>query len=494
MMNTAYSPVEGDFKPLEDARDAERIDRPSLSYWQDVWRKLKKNTRAIISLYIVTGMVLFTVLGPWLWPVDPALQDLEQVSQPPNLGRYALVIADREPLPDIMSRQTAGEDVGGDSDANGDMGAISESERAISESERAISDMNKAVSNFRIVGTAHSEGAVMVWDGVPGASAYQLYRHELKPSGIDDLGLPLARLRATHYLDRLALETRSYHYSVVAVFDGIEAKEYATALADIQQAIRLSDAWRRGLIESPDDSSLIGQKIQLESHPFGTDYLGRDMLARLMWGARTSLFIGIVAPLLFVAAGLAYGGLAGYSGGRTDNLMMRFADFVIALPFLLFMILFKVAFGLGAGESGVGPMLLALVLLSWPATARLVRGQVLQIREEAYIAASRLMGASAPYLILRHMLPNVMGVLLVSLTFAIPTAIFIEAFLSFIGMGVVPPTPSWGSMCNDGIRTMLSHPHELIFPAAFISVTVLAFNLLGDGLRDAMDARIREDA
>ena len=120
-----------------------------------------------------------------------------------------------------------------------------------------------------------------------------------------------------------------------------------------------------------------------------------------------------------------------------------------------------------------------------------MRGQVLQIREEAYIQAARLMGARTGYLLFRHMMPNVMGVLLVSLTFAVPTAIFIEAFLSFIGMGVAPPTPSWGSMCNDGIRTMLSHPHELIAPATFISVTVLAFNLLGDGLRDALDARMR---
>ena len=201
--------------------------------------------------------------------------------------------------------------------------------------------------------------------------------------------------------------------------------------------------------------------------------------------------IGIVAPLFYVGFGLLYGGFAGYVGGRTDNALMRFADFVIALPFLLFMILFKIAFGIGPGESGIGPMLVALVLLSWPATARLVRGQVLQIREEPYVAAARMMGGGAYYLVLRHMLPNVMGVLLVSLTFAIPSAIFTEAFLSFIGMGVVPPTPSWGSMCNDGIRTMLSHPHELIFPALFISVTVLAFNLLGDGLRDAMDARLR---
>ena len=137
------------------------------------------------------------------------------------------------------------------------------------------------------------------------------------------------------------------------------------------------------------------------------------------------------------------------------------------------------------------PMLVAMVVLLWPAAARLVRGQVLQIREEGYIGASRLLGAKTPYLLIRHMIPNTMGVILVTVTFAVPSAIFTEAFLSFIGMGVAPPTPSWGSMCNEGIKTMLTHPHELIFPALFISITVLAFNLLGDGLRDALDARMR---
>jgi oligopeptide transport system permease protein len=204
-----------------------------------------------------------------------------------------------------------------------------------------------------------------------------------------------------------------------------------------------------------------------------------------------SLFIGIVAPTLFVLLGVLYGSAAGFLAGRVDQLLMRFSDFVVALPFLLFMILFKIAFGIGPGESGILPMLAALVLLSWPATARLVRGQILQIREEAYIGASRLLGAGTRYLVFRHMIPNTFGVILVTLTFAIPSAIFTEAFLSFIGMGVAPPTPSWGSMCNEGIKTMLTHPHELIFPALFISLTVLAFNLLGDGLRDALDARMR---
>ena len=189
--------------------------------------------------------------------------------------------------------------------------------------------------------------------------------------------------------------------------------------------------------------------------------------------------------------GIVYGSLAGFIGGRVDQVLMRFADFVVALPFLLFMILFKIAFGIGPGESGVFPMLVALVLLGWPATARLVRGQILQIREEGYVSAAQLLGARSGSLVFRHMIPNTLGVILVTLTFAVPTAIFIEAFLSFIGMGVAPPTPSWGSMSNEGIRTMLSHPHELIFPALLISVTVLAFNLLGDGLRDALDVRMR---
>jgi oligopeptide transport system permease protein len=464
----AYIPTSADFEALSDTGSLERLDRPSLSYWQDVWRRLGSNRRALSSLYIVISLLAFTLLGPLVWTSDPALQDLEQISQPPTMGRQALLIPDEAPIPVISGRR-------------------------LNQTEQLDPEFLAEAANFRVLGKPLSEGVNLAWDAVPGANGYQLYRHELMPSSSHDLGLPLVRLRddALSYNDRLGLETRQYYYSVVALVGRREAAQYTSMAVTVEQAIRLSDAHYRNLIASADDTALLGTYIRLKSHPLGTDYLGRDMLARLMWGARTSLFIGIVAPLIFVSIGLMYGGMAGYTGGSTDAVLMRFADFVIALPFLLFMILFKIAFGLGPGESGIGPMLVALILLSWPATARLVRGQVLQIREEPYIAASRLMGASAPYLVMRHMLPNVMGVLLVSLTFAIPTAIFTEAFLSFIGMGVVPPTPSWGSMCNDGIRTMLSHPHELFFPALFISITVLAFNLLGDGLRDAMDARMR---
>jgi oligopeptide transport system permease protein len=215
------------------------------------------------------------------------------------------------------------------------------------------------------------------------------------------------------------------------------------------------------------------------------------VLARVLAGGRISLFIGVVAPLLSILIGVLLGGIAGYVGGRVDQWLMRITDFVMALPFLLFMILFRVASGVGPGDSGVGPMLVAMIALSWTGAARLTRGQVLQLREDEYVQAARLLGAGPRHLLLRHLLPNTLGVVLVSLTASIPGAIFTEAFLSFIGMGVVPPTPSWGSMCNDGIKTFLVYPHEFVAPAAVISLTVLAFNLLGDGLRDALDPKLR---
>jgi oligopeptide transport system permease protein len=168
---------------------------------------------------------------------------------------------------------------------------------------------------------------------------------------------------------------------------------------------------------------------------------------------------------------------------------MRFVDFVVALPFLLFMILFRVAFGIGPGENGIMPLIVAMLMLSWPGSARLIRGQVLALRGQAFVEAAKLAGVSTSRVILRHMLPNVLPMILVAFSFAIPQAIFTEAFLSFIGMGVSPPTTSWGALCNDGIKTLLSHPRQLLLPALFISVSVLAFNLLGDALRDATDRR-----
>jgi len=449
-------PSPGAFEPLMSEQRAQGLSRPSMSYWQDAWVRLKANRRAIGSLYIVIGLVIFTLLGPILWPVDPSAQDLDQISQPPWASRSATLAGPHNPWE-------------GDS-------------------------LPSTEPGLRLAPPATTQSVRLLWDAMPGAATYRVYRNIYPMGPTDALGLPLAETFSAdtrHFEDRLDLRAQTYYYTVVAIDEaGQRTGDRETLQVDVSRVITIDDAIARGLVTTSDEPQ-IGDAVRLRLHPLGTDYLGRDMLARLMHGARVSLFIGIVAPVLFVLFGVLYGSTAGFLGARADHLLMRFADFVIALPFLLFMILFKIAFGIGPGESGILPMMVALVLLSWPATARLVRGQILQVREEGYVSAARLLGAKTDYLVMRHMIPNTMGVILVTLTFAVPSAIFTEAFLSFIGMGVAPPTPSWGSMCNEGIKTMLTYPHELIFPAALISITVLAFNLLGDGLRDALDAKMR---
>jgi oligopeptide transport system permease protein len=461
-MTAPVHPAAG-FEPVHVDRQIQKLTRPSLSYWQDAWRRLKANRRAFISLYIVIALLLFTVAGPWLWTVDPTIQDLDQVSKPPGSDRRAFVAEPFQPWEGVRATVP---DAGG----------------------------SQVPTNLKVFGATTTQAVRLTWDPVAGASGYRIYRNIYKPASGGALGLPLGdvlRADEVSFEDRLDLEPMTYYYAVLSLDPfGAEISEPVTLAVDVVRVITPAQAVERGLVPAEADA-VIGTELHLALHPLGTDYLGRDLLARLMYGARVSLFIGILAPLFFVLLGIAYGSTAGFMGGRVDSALMRFADFIVALPFLLFMILFKIAFGIGPGESGIFPMLVALVLLSWPSTARLVRGQILQIREEGYIGASRLLGARTGYLVMRHMIPNTMGVILVTLTFAIPSAIFTEAFLSFIGMGVAPPTPSWGSMCNEGIRTMLTTPHELIFPAVLISITVLAFNLLGDGLRDAFDARMR---
>ena len=450
-----------DFEPAVIERHVHAISRPSLSYWQDAVRRLRRNWRATASLGIVLGLAAFAVAGPWVWRVDPSAQDVNQISQAPSLPSTALIVEPSAPWAGVTAEPT-----------------------------RSF----RAVANLQLAEPATTQTVRLVWEPVTGAAGYVIYRNIYDPAPDRALGLPLGDALGANrasYEDRLDLGATRYWYSVVVLdANRTEHSEYTTLVVDAVRAVSPEEAVARGWAQNA--SALeVGNEITLPFHPFGTDYLGRDMLARLAYGARVSLFIGVVAPLLFVLIGIVYGSIAGFVGGRVDQLLMRFAEFVIALPFLLFMILFKIAFGIGPGESGVFPMLVALVILDWPPTARLVRGQILQIRQEGYVSASQLLGAKTGYLVFRHMIPNTLGVILVTLTFAVPSAIFTEAFLSFIGMGVAPPTPSWGSMANEGIRTMLSHPHELIFPALFISVAVLAVNLLGDGLRDALDVRMR---
>jgi len=233
--------------------------------------------------------------------------------------------------------------------------------------------------------------------------------------------------------------------------------------------------------------------LVLKNHPpslrfwFGTDDLGRDLFTRTCWGARISLFVGITAALVDMAIGVLWGGVAALLGGKADQLLMRVADILYAIPYLLVVIMLMVVVG-----TGLFPIIIALTLTGWISMARIVRGQLLQLKELEYIQAAIALGSGKARILRKHLLPNAMGPIIIAMTFTIPTAIFTEAFLSFLGLGVQAPMASWGTMASDGLSALRYYPWRLFFPACFISVTMLAFNLLGDGLRDALDPRLRK--
>ena len=218
----------------------------------------------------------------------------------------------------------------------------------------------------------------------------------------------------------------------------------------------------------------------------GADQLGRDTLSRLLFGSQISLAVGILVQAIILPIGLAIGLTAGYFGGRIDNLLMRFTDIWYAFPDLLFVLVVVSVFG---------PSLItifgAIALVNWVGLARLVRGQVLSIKEKEFIEAARSSGSAPAKLILKHLLPNSLGPIIVTLTFGIPNAIFLEAILSFLGVGIQPPTATWGQMVFDGYEAIYANPSSVVFPALAIGFTLLAFSFVGDGLRDALDPRMR---
>lgn len=218
----------------------------------------------------------------------------------------------------------------------------------------------------------------------------------------------------------------------------------------------------------------------------GSDELGRDTLSRLLFGSQISLQVGILVQVIVFPIGLAIGLTAGYAGGRIDNILMRFTDVWYAFPDLLFVLVVVSVFG---------PSLLtifgAISLVNWVGLARLVRGQVLSIKEKEFVEAARSSGSSPFKLVVKHLLPNSLGPIIVTLTFGIPNAIFLEAVLSFLGVGIQPPTPTWGQMVFDGYQAIYANPTSVVFPAFAIGLTLLAFSFVGDGLRDALDPRMR---
>lgn len=227
----------------------------------------------------------------------------------------------------------------------------------------------------------------------------------------------------------------------------------------------------------------------------GTDGVGRDELSRLIYGARISMVVGFVPVTLNLLIGGVIGMISGYVGGRTDNLLMRIVDVVYAFPALLFIILMSITFRdtwLGRQMGGLLIMFVALAAVGWESTARLVRGQVLSVKQKEYVEASRCIGATNLRIMSRHIMPNILAPLIVSIAFGVPSAIFAEAALSFLGLGIRPPTASWGNMIQDGFASIYSNPVLIVAPAACVGLVMLAFTFLGDGLRDALDPRMKQ--
>ncbi len=224
------------------------------------------------------------------------------------------------------------------------------------------------------------------------------------------------------------------------------------------------------------------------AYPMGADQLGRDILSRVIWGARVSLLVGLVAQIIVLAIGVPIGAAAGFFGGKVDLLLMRLVDVMYAFPTLLFVVLLMSMFG-----RGLDKIFLVIGLTSWVGLARLVRAQFLSLREKDFVIAARSIGANDMRLIMRHMLPNALTPIIVALTFGIPTAIFTEAFLSFIGVGIGPPQTSWGLMVGENQSYLRSYPWMLVWPSLALGLTMLSFTFLGDGLRDALDPNAKKD-
>jgi oligopeptide transport system permease protein len=298
---------------------------------------------------------------------------------------------------------------------------------------------------------------------------------------------------------------------IIAGFIGVAIFADSIALKPFEsQALRDSDAmpaWIAQLfgITSREEGGYA--KIN-ENYPLGADALGRDIFSRLVYGTRVSLAVAFVGPLVAMSIGLLLGLVSGFFGGWVDNLIMRITDIMYAFPTLLLIILLMAVFRPSTGslepgtlayqmnrvDAQMGGMLFIFIgigITSWMQLARLTRGQVLATREQEYVQAARSLGATNWSIMVRHVLPNIVGPLIVAETLTIPRYISYEAFLSFIGLGVNPPTPSWGAMISEGAPAIRTYPHEAIFPAVALFLVMFAFNFVGDGLRDALDPRMR---
>lgn len=460
------------------AAEAEMISRPVLTYFQDALIRFRQNRIAMTAL-IILGLIFATgMIGPLFFP--PVVsgisyenqQNPNSTLQPPTLGQILLVVEEgRFPEPLI--------------DESFDY-------------EAPPPESLEPPKNLQIIGRATVDGVTLAWDPIPGAIGYQVYRGTRSQVGDAELfakdpsarALFLSRIDdpAQHsYTDAIGLDpSDSYVYIVMAIASDPETGEEvlsptgATVETIITKTIKLSNA--RNL----DPEAKVDDTLRGHASIFGTDALGRDVFARMVKGTQVNFFLALLIPTIAILVGLIYGAISGLVGGLVDTIMMRIVEILYMIPDLLLMILIQLALG-----KGIFSLIIAMSVLSWLSYARVFRGEVLRLREIEFVHASRLLGANTMRLVLRHISPNLLGLMLVMWSARIPGVIISEAFLSLLGLGLEPPAASWGMVLTEAGKQFQAHPEQFFLSAGVMAATLLSFFLVGDGLTDAFDPKQR---
>ena len=409
-------------------------DRQSVSYWKDAWRRLKKNVVAMVALGVIVFLFLFAFVGPLLIPYG--YDEFNKGAE--NLYPYHYTLEDTQRVNDEIASRTQSD----------------------------VVDVDEMIAQAKAEAEKKGEKFTKKDEAVIRAKA----KVAAKPS--ED-----------------SSEEQSVDEDSVRKELGIKKHIFGYSQAELERKAN-------------------GEKVF--PHVFGTDMYGRDILVRVMYGARVSMSVGVFAAILVLVIGALYGAISGYCGGKVDAVMQRIVELIYAVPEMLVVLLIATALkpiltdyvnSLGTSPlksfvNVLGPnlisMFIAFGLLYWVTMSRIIRGQVLQLKQQEYVTAARALGASGGRIIRRHLLPNCIGQIVVTTCLQIPSAIFLESFLSYLGVGVSAPLPSLGSMATDALSGMYTYTYRLIVPSVILSIMILAFNLFGDGLRDALDPKLKK--
>lgn len=436
------------WEPLEqEEKDAEKIERPSLTFLQDGWRRLRSNWVAMFSMVVILLITVGAIVIPWFWPYTYKQQNLDLANVPASMETYPLSNGKNVYVTPQYTLIVM--------DSKGNLEGLAESGRK---------DMIGKKNYYTV-------------DGVDLCVDYSLYS------------------AATTEYRSLEKKADAAGTDMVETSDADYLVNYFEQRGDaVPEQISLEEAYN--ILENKIERVVVtagGEKltetVRLRNHTYllGTDGLGRDLFIRIVYGARISLLVGFFAAFINFVVGVFYGATAGYLGGEVDNIMMRVIDILDSIPMTLYVILIMVVVG-----PGLVSIILALGLTFWVKMARIVRGQVLTLKQQEFVKAAIVTGADTKRIIVKHLIPNMMGPIMVNIAMQIPSAIFNEAFLSFVGLGISAPMASWGTLCNDALAGIYVYPYQMVFPAIAISVTILTFNLFSDGLRDAFDPKQRK--